>query len=447
MTTKRVGPNKVEVQARPDRKETGESATAKGQDPPQPVPLDVRCEGPMQVDLPKPALPVKEGPPAPPAPTLVHFTRNVVVRRGKLDELPDQMDSDNLDLVLVPAAKTAKQRRPRNARARRQSETAAAPEEAAVEEKSMFGDLTLRRVKATGHAVWLQQPAQGTKVRCNELIHEVAAPGGQSQNVTYLRADETRKLWLEKFDFVDDRPGGPDGPVVRKVQSVTHVWTMDATIFDDGDMDQSTLIARGPGLLETRPVPSDADTPNQEVPPDRTATWQDQLVLKNELGPDKKIQQKILILKGRPRIIDRLQASSLDAVDTIVAWLKPKPAENAKLATSAAPASPSRASETSKPQGGNFQIERLLALRDAHLVAPTKNLTARQRLDADFFEAPKPVTVVTRTTAAPAPVPAPAGPRRQRQIRRLRPPRPPTRRKNRLRRSSRSPTWSSWPTG
>ena len=37
----------------------------------------------------------------------MHFTRNVVVRRGKLDELPDQLDSDNLDLVLVPAAKTA----------------------------------------------------------------------------------------------------------------------------------------------------------------------------------------------------------------------------------------------------------------------------------------------------------------------------------------------------
>ncbi len=406
MTTKRVGPNKVEVQARPDRKETGERTTAKTQDPPQPVPLDVRCEGPMQVDLPKPALPVKEGPPAPPAPTLVHFTRNVVVRRGKLDELPDQMDSDNLDLVLVPAAKAAQQNGKKRA-GEAQAEKMSAPEGEAVEEKSMFGDLTLRRVKATGHAVWLQQPAQGTKVRCNELIHEVAALGGQGQNVTYLRADETRKLWLEKFDFVDDRAGGPDGPVVRKVQSVTHVWTMDATIFDDGDMDHSTLVARGPGLLETRPGPSDADTPNQEVPPDRTATWQDQLVLKNELGSDKKIMQKILILKGQPRIIDRLQASSLDAVDTIVAWLKPKTAENSRLDTSASPASASRTSENSKAQGGNFQIERLLALRDAHLVAPSKNLTARQRLDADFFEAPKPV-VVTRSTAAPATAPVPA---------------------------------------
>jgi hypothetical protein len=182
---------------------------------------------------------------------------------------------------------------------------------------------------------------------------------------------------------------------------------MDATIFDNGDMDQSNLVASGPGLLETRPAPSDNDPPNQEVPPDRTATWQDRLWLTNELGPDKKTLKKILILKGRPRIIDRLQASSLDAVDTIVAWLKPKPAENSKLDTSAVPASAGRASESSKAQGGNFQIERLLALRDAHLVAPSKNLTARQRLDADFFEAPRPVAV-TRSTAVAAPVQATA---------------------------------------
>ena len=71
------------------------------------MPLDLRCDGPMQVAFPKPHLPVKEGPPAPPGPTLVHFERNVVVRRGKLTEQPDQLDSDNLDLTLVPAEKTA----------------------------------------------------------------------------------------------------------------------------------------------------------------------------------------------------------------------------------------------------------------------------------------------------------------------------------------------------
>ena len=39
----------------------------------EPVPLDLRCDGSLQVEFPKPHLPVKEGPPAPPGPTLAHF--------------------------------------------------------------------------------------------------------------------------------------------------------------------------------------------------------------------------------------------------------------------------------------------------------------------------------------------------------------------------------------
>ena len=107
------------------------------------------------------------------------------------------------------------------------------------EQKGLFGDLTLRRVKATGHAVWLQQPAEGSKIFCNEMIHEVAPPGGQGR--TYFRGDSTRKHWmLEKFDFAEERPEGPDGPARRTVQSVTHVWTTDATVVDnDGDMGQA----------------------------------------------------------------------------------------------------------------------------------------------------------------------------------------------------------------
>src|SRR5262249_19166875 len=58
-------------------------------------------------------------------------------------------------------------------------------------------------------------------------------------------------------------------------------------------------------------------------------------------------------------------------------------------------------------QGGGMQIKRLLALREAHLVAPSEDLTARERLEADFEDAPKPV-VVAQNTAAPAPGPAAA---------------------------------------
>ena len=49
--------------------------------------------------------PVLVGPPAPPAPTLVQFERNVVVLRGQPDAQPDQLTCDTLKLSLVPGEK------------------------------------------------------------------------------------------------------------------------------------------------------------------------------------------------------------------------------------------------------------------------------------------------------------------------------------------------------
>ena len=270
------------------------------------------------------------------------------------------------------------------------------------EQKGMLGDLVLRRVKATGHAVWLRSPAKGVRIFCNELLHKIAAPAGP--NLTYWRGDPTRKVVIEKYDYVEERPQGPDGPVVRKPQSVTHIWTVDATMVDSGSgMETANLFAHGPGLLETRPIPDKMDSPLKDVPPDRTAVWQDLMMLKNLLGPDQKIVQKEIVLKGYPKVVDRLKQQSLDAVDTIVVWLKPKPAEStpAKSATAKATTtatSGQKGKGDSSAEGGNFQIQRLLALRDVHLVAPSKNLTARDRLDAYFKDAPS-STIATRSTA------------------------------------------------
>ena len=72
----------------------------------------------MQVFLPKPKLPVLVGPPAPPAPTLVQFDRNVVVLRGKLDDGPDQLTCDTLKLSLVPEEKPARRKRQHPSRPR-----------------------------------------------------------------------------------------------------------------------------------------------------------------------------------------------------------------------------------------------------------------------------------------------------------------------------------------
>ena len=47
--------------------------------------------------------------------------------------------------------------------------------------------------------------------------------------------------------------------------------------------------------------------------------------------------------------------------------------------------------------GGGFQIKRLVALRDVHLLAPSKTMTARERLDADFVDA-EPTVVASAPT-------------------------------------------------
>jgi len=230
----------------------------------------------------------------------------VVVRRGKLSELPDQLDSDTLDLTLLQAEKPVTKRsagsqpgKPAAGPSDPGAKLAAAPltgpdakpasgqdsGNGDDEPKGMFGDLTLRRVKASGHAVWLQLPADGAKIRCNELLHDIAPPGGQ--NMTYFRGDATRKLTVEKYDFVEERPQGADGPVTRKAKSITRIWTIDATLVDSGSgMQSANLFTHGPGLLETRPVPGQADSPVQDVPPDQTVTWQDLLMVKNFLAPD-----------------------------------------------------------------------------------------------------------------------------------------------------------------
>ncbi len=185
-----------------------DAEAAKNQKNSEPVPLDLVCDGPMQVNFPKSHLPVKEGPPAPSDPTLVHFERNVIVRRGTLTEQPDQLDSDNLDLTLYPADKptpvndkapsagsppgkgktVASASKPTQKQAAGQVRTAsksqtanhpqtgeATPESGNGEQKGVLGDLVLKRVHATGHAVWLRSPTKGVTIFCNELLHKIAA--------------------------------------------------------------------------------------------------------------------------------------------------------------------------------------------------------------------------------------------------------------------------------
>ncbi|MGE5754455.1 MAG: hypothetical protein ACM35G_01875 [Planctomycetaceae bacterium] len=356
------------------------------------TPLDLRCAGQMQVDLPKPRLPVRVGPPAPPLPTLAMFDRDVVVLRGKLGETPDQLNCDHLRLVLLPTPKPPAPT-PAPAPAPQPGGASGAPAPVAVSveaapapaAKGPLTELALRRAEATGHAVWLRSESQGMKALGNELIYEKFAP--EAPDRTFFMGDATKKLRVEKIDYATT------GPEKGKVQSVTTIWAIDATIFDNGQgSGTATVIARGPGLLETRP--------DRDKPVERRAIWQDALEMVTVTGPDQ-LPRKKITLTGRPQLIDPTQAT-LDARDRVIAWLRPKPKPGPTPVAAATAPTPASTTES-------FQIERMFALDDVHLNAPGRTMTARDRLDVEFDLLSRPTGVqADRAPAVPVPEAAPA---------------------------------------
>jgi hypothetical protein len=387
----------------------------------QPTPLDIKCDGMMRVDMPAAIARVAVGPPEPPAPTLVRFERNVVVLRGPIDDRPSQLTCDTLKLNLVPAEKPLEPVAAKAARDSDQSRIVSARENAqtpagqgaelkingqagaratafdkssdegtseagAGQEDGVFGNLTLQRAHATGHVVWLYLPQQGMKLKMNELIHLRQVPSKTSQ--TYCRGDVTRPFELDKVDMIQDE----NDPNYGDVTSVTHIRTIDATLFDDGSgFDTANVLARGPGRLETRP---DRDQPVEHI-----AIWQKELIIRNLVGPDGKVEQKIVDLLGnRPCFIDKAKEASLDSAQIVRVWLKPKPVPESKPAstmdslTTAANHADTRngvsdnRDNATKQDSPGFQIDRLVALKDVHMYAPSKTMTAHERLDAEFVE-------------------------------------------------------------
>ncbi len=362
----KAGEAKVQVAAR--------AAKAEESEPKEKLtPLDVTCDSKMRVFLPKTRLQVKLGPPAPPAPTFIQFDRNVVVLRGNADEQPGQITCDTLKLTMVPSepASTDPKAPAAETASHAPDQQQAAPDaQTAGEKGGLFGSLALERAHATGHAVWLYLPEDGVKLRCNELIHVRRAP--YKPDLTYFRGDLTRPLEIEKIDLVQEA----DSPDRGKVKSITHIRTIDATMYDKGGgFDSADIDASGPGRLDTQP--------DRGQPVFRTAIWQDKFKLINDVGADGKIKQKIILLTGKRPCFDD-KGRKLDAGKSIKVWLVPDKSQ--------------AVADASDTEGG-FDIRRLLALRDVHLLAPGKNLTARQTFDSYFEQvAPDPVLVA----AAPA---------------------------------------------
>ncbi len=365
-----------------------------------PVPLDVQCQGPLVVELPRKPETPRVGPPEPPRPTAVEFRANVVVRRGKLDELPDQIDCDTLHLTLLPAESKAPVETTVVAEAEPPAETEA--------ESTAPGGLQLRRAQFSGHAVWVQSPSQGIKIRCVELLHYEDPAAGKK--TTVLNGGGPKKLWVEKRDVA--AAGQPDAGQVR---AITHVWCNDATVTDQGG--KIALVANGPGLLESRPGAA-ADAPPRDVPPSRTAVWRDQLWLQDEPAAEGVEPGRLLVLKGAPKVEDRVGKSSLAADDFIIAHLNPsekKPGRttDGRDVVPAAYLQPDPAA-ASAPKQEVPNIRKLTALKNVHLIDADHDYGFRDRLDVDFVSGAisaspaKPAPAASKPAAtADAPVPDP----------------------------------------
>lgn len=355
------------------------------------TPLEVRCAGMMQIDLPKPRMPVKIGPPAPPGPTIAQFFRNVEVIRGRPGEAPDQLDCDHLRLTLVNVEKPQPQRGSDPAKAATKAET---PDQG---EPGPLRELTLQRALASGHNVRITSASQGVKARCNELIHEKGLP--DKPDATYFRGDPTSKLIVEKTDIAES------GPNRGKVTSFTTIRTLDAILFDSGKGNEAiTIVARGAGELETRPA--------ADQPVERSAKWSDQLSLTDDPATASKLGLpglKKVTLTGEPSIVDHPSKSDLSARDVLVVWLKPKTSAVATVLAPVVVQAPGL-EPAPAPVSQAFEINRLVALKDVRLASPGKILVARDRLDAVFESEPAPTittTVTTRSTAPTVAAPAP----------------------------------------
>jgi hypothetical protein len=352
-------------------------STAQSGQTKEPNPIDVRCDGALQIDLPPNPAWVRVGPPAPQGPTFATFERNVKVQRGK-PEAPDHLYCDVLRLTLVRAD---------NAADRRGTDAGPARADSEADDSSAGGDgfnnLAIRKAHATGHAVWLQSTSKETVAKGNELIYDKFLPA--SPDRIYLRADHPKDFFVQKVDrFTEGQQRG-------SVQQVTQIFALEATIFDDGKSDgASTIISRGAGELYMLPdIGKDVE---------RTVTWQDELDVETLRGADKILRKKITLL-GRPELIDPKQAT-LDANKKVVIVLRSKEADEPSKPADKAAAASGGGGATQSKNSEAYEIERLTADEDVHLTSGPEKLTARKRLVAVFKTVPP---------LPPAAGPAPAG--------------------------------------
>ncbi|RUL84912.1 hypothetical protein [Tautonia sociabilis] len=345
------------------------------------TPGRLTCDGPMRLQLPRPRLPARVGPPAPGQPTIAEFSRNVVIERGA--ERPDRITGDHLYAVLVPRDLRPPASPVETTEAEAASATATATASGA--EAGSGDGLRLLEARVDGHVVWLESLAERVRCRGNELIYR--KPEEDTPEVSYFRADPGQQIQFERAE--------PNGQIVT-------ILSADATLHGDPERKgRSTVIARGPGLLEMRA--------GRDAPVDRSATWRDEMVVETNLTPsqpDDQGSRTFITLQGWPILHDPKQLT-LAAREKVVVSLMPRPASAAAVASPLEP--------DAEDGGTSYRIEWVSALGDVHLVTPDnanapavaeggeagrsesrRELNAREKLDVVF-------TYLDDSPATPAP--------------------------------------------
>lgn len=390
----------------------GKATTAKA----EPRPGRIQCAGAMVIDLPPPILQPRVGPPAPPLPTIAVFDRNVRVQQGLAGDL-DQCDGDHLEATLLPpepgedrkatAAKAdAKKAAGAGGAATKLAATEKAQKKAAPavdpddEEAGPATNLALRRVKVTGHAVWLQSTSQHMRGYGNFLKFD--RPGRGEPDCIYYYGN--RYTEVIQTDYI------AQGKDAGKPRQTNTIRTKDITIYRDPENAVPPKIyARGPGTVETRPAGRD------EV--ERFASYTDEM----DVLPIDGTEDRRIILRGHPRVRSIAQAADITAKTQMIVRLTPKPkpaggadADFAVVSADGRPVpSASKDAKTAKPagsgataqaQGDGMRIKEFEGYDDVHLVteavqadpkatppraaAPRKETVARKVFTARFTDAP-----------------------------------------------------------
>lgn len=342
------------------------------------IPAWLQCEGPMRIDMPRQSVAPKVGPPRPAEATIATFTKNVLLQRGR--QQPDQVTGDLLRAELFPKSVAA-------ADPSTQTAKADSPKGQKSIGSGPMTELDLRWARVTGNKVTLKSQAQGLTADGKELI--LKRPGGDLADEVFLRGTDQEPLLVERIEYVKN----PNGTATEQIQSIENLTAHDVTIFDEKPksatagvatkvantaVDVATVVARGRGKVEVR------NGRNQPVV--RSAKWSDQAVMVTEgEGPT---ARKVITLSGDASVWDG-KAGTLDAARSLVVWLSPRGNSTAQSrqvmaktgSTEAGRSRESQASLSSK----SYEIERVEAHQDVHLVADNRYLNAKDRLDVEFL--------------------------------------------------------------